>query len=315
LSQPLRIFKVTISRRDERADMAESATHVRREESVGTASGGLGRWWVYLAVAVGGTWVFWLAAIALGVRFDSPVGLVLLLVGLAVPGVAGIVFVYLVYDERGRADFWNRVVDPRRVGLRWLVVILLVPLGIGVLAGVVDLLLGGTGPAWGEGVTEFALTPLAILPALFYATLPPILEELGWRGYALDRLQLKWSALSAGTILGVVWALWHLPLFFIGGTHQHDSVGFATTGFWLFMAGIVALSVVITWIYNNTERSILGAIVLHGWVNFTAELIVVPDAIYYALWFVLVGVIVAIWGAKTMTAADEVPHPPLPSSP
>jgi membrane protease YdiL (CAAX protease family) len=264
---------------------------------------------------VSGTWVFWLAAIALGVRFDSATGLVLLLVGLAVPGVAGIVFLYLVYDERGRSDFWNRVISPRRVGLRWLVVILLVPLGIAVLAGVVDLLLGGTGPTWGEGVTEFGVSPLAILPALFFATLPPILEELGWRGYALDRLQLKWSALSAGVILGVVWALWHLPLFFIGGTHQHDVVGFATMGFWLFMAGTVALSVAITWVYNNTERSILGIIVLHGWVNFTAETIVVPDPIYYGLWFVLAGAIIAIWGAKTMTAADEVPHPPLPSSP
>lgn len=270
---------------------------------------------MYLAVTVGGTWVFWLAAIALGVRFDSAVGLVLLLVGLAVPGVVGIVFVYLVYDERGRSDFWNRVVDPRRVGFRWLVVILLVPLGIGVLAGVADLLLGGIGPAWGEGVTGFGVNPIAILPALFFATLPPILEELGWRGYALDRLQLNRSALRASLILGVVWALWHLPLFFIGGTHQHDVVGFATTSFWLFMTGTVALSVAITWVYNNTERSILGIIVLHGWVNFTAETIVAPDPLYYGLWFVLAGLIVAVWGAKTMTAAAEVPHPPLPSSP
>ncbi|AUV83882.1 CPBP family intramembrane metalloprotease [Salinigranum rubrum] len=270
---------------------------------------------MYLSVAVGATWVFWLAAIALGVRFDSALGLVLLLVGLAAPGVSGVVFVYLVYDERGQADFWNRVTEPRRVGLRWLVVILLVPLGIGVLAGIADLLLGGSGPSWGEGVTQFALNPLALLPALFFATLPPILEELGWRGYALDRLQLKWSALSASLILGVVWALWHLPLFFIGGTYQHDAVGFATTGFWLFMIGIVALSVAITWVYNNTQRSVLGIVVLHGWVNFTAELIVVPDPLYYALWWVLVVVIVALWGAKTMTAASEVPHPPLPSEP
>ena len=193
--------------------------------------------------------------------------------------------------------------------------ILLVPLGIAVLAGVMDLLFGGTGPTWGEGVTEFGVNPLAILPALFFATLPPILEELGWRGYALDRLQLKWSALSASLILGVVWSLWHLPLFFIGGTHQHDVVGFATMSFWLFMAGIVALSFAFTWIYNNTERSIIGIVVLHGWVNFTAEIIVVPDPAYYGLWFVLAGVIVAVWGAKTMTAAPEVPHPPLPTSP
>ncbi|WP_080506223.1 CPBP family intramembrane glutamic endopeptidase [Halorubrum aidingense] len=295
--------------------MAESTSHTRSKGGVETSGDGVGSWWAYLVVAVGGTWIFWLAAIALGVRFDSAVGFVLLLVGLAVPGVVGVVFVYLVYDERGRSDFWNRVVNLRRVGLRWFVVILLVPLGIGVLAGVADLLLGGPGPAWGEGVTEFGVNPLAILPALFFATLPPILEELGWRGYALDRLQLKWSALSASLILGVVWAIWHLPLFFIDGSFQHDAVGFATTGFWLFMTGIVALSVAFTWIYNNTERSILGIIVLHGWVNFTAETIVVPDIPYYTLWFVLAGAIVAIWGAKTMTADDEVPRPPLPTIP
>ncbi len=293
--------------------MDESTSHARPEDGIENTSDSIGRWWVYLAVAVGGTWLFWLPAIALGLQFDSAVGLVLLLVGLAVPGVAGIAFVYLVYDERGQADFWNRVVNPRRVGLRWLVVILLVPLGISVLAGLADLLLGGAGLAWGEGVTEFGVNPLAILPALFFATLPPILEELGWRGYALDRLQLKWSVLSASLILGVVWALWHLPLFFIEGSFQHDAVGFATTGFWLFMAGIVALSVAFTWIYNNTERSILGIIVLHGWVNFTAEIIVAPDLLYYGLWFVLAAAIVATWGAKTMTAAPEVPHPPLPT--
>ena len=304
---------MVISRLTEHIDMAESTPTVHTKGRIETAPDGLGRWWVYLAVAVGGTWVFWLAAIALGVRFDSAVGLVLLLVGLAVPGVVGIAFVYLVYDERGRDDFWNRVVDPRRVGLRWLAVILLVPLGVAVLAGVVDLLLGGTGPTWGEGVTGFGVNPLAILPALFFATLPPNLEELGWRGYALDRLQLTWSALSASLILGVVWAVWHLPLFFIGGTHQHDVVGFATASFWLFMAGTVALSVAITWVYNNTERSVLGIVVLHGWVNFTAETIVVPDPAYYGLWFVLAAAIVAIWGAKTMTTADEVPHPPLPT--
>lgn len=294
--------------------MSELSPRIGAKERVTDTSGVFGRWWVYLAVAVAGTWAFWLPAIALGVRFDSAVGLLLLLVGLAVPGVLGIAFVYLTYDERGRTDFWHRVTQPRRFGIRWLLVILLVPLGIGVLAGVVDLLVGGTGPAWGAGVTEFGVNPLAILPALFFATLPPILEELGWRGYALDRLQLKWSAASASAILGVVWALWHLPLFFIEGSFQHDSVGFATTGFWLFMAGIVALSFAFTWVYNNTERSILGIIILHGWVNFTAEIIVVSDPAYYFLWFVLAGAIVAIWGRKTMMGADEVPHPPLPAA-
>jgi len=295
--------------------MTESTPLVGPNERIGSPATGVGRWWVYLAVALGGTWVFWLAAIALGVSFDSALGLVLLLVGLATPGVTGVVFVYLVYDERGRADFWNRITQPRRIGVRWLAVILLVPLAVTAIGGVVDLLLGGVGPAWGEGVTQFGVNPLAILPALFFATLPPILEELGWRGYALDRLQLRWSALTASLILGVVWSVWHVPLFFVEGSFQHDAVGFGTTGFWLFTAGIVALSVVFTWIYNNTDHSVLGIVVLHGWVNFTAEVVVVPDPAYYALWFVLAGAFVWVWGAKSTRGTDDVPHPPLPSDP
>ncbi|MDS0293644.1 type II CAAX endopeptidase family protein [Halogeometricum luteum] len=278
-------------------------------------SGLVGSWWLFLVVAVGGTWAFWLPAIFLGVSFDTAAGLALLLTGLATPGAAGVAFVYLVYDERGRADFWSRVTESRRVGLRWFAVILGVPVGVSLLAGLVTLLSGGSGVGWGEAVTQFGTNPLVVVPTLFFATLPPILEELGWRGYALDRLQLQWSALTSSVVLGVVWALWHLPLFFVEGSYQHDAVGFATAGFWLFMAGIVALSSVFTWIYNNTERSVLGIIALHGWVNFTAEVVVVPDAVYYPLWFALTGVIVAVWGAKTMTAADEVPHPPLPSDP
>jgi membrane protease YdiL (CAAX protease family) len=186
--------------------------------TLGNTSISAGNPWVFFGVTYVVTWGFWLAAIALGVRFDSAAGLVLLLVGLTGPGAAGIGFVYLVYDERGRTDFWNRIEQVRRIGVEWFLVILLVPVAVTVVAATVDTLSGGPGATLGEGVREFSVNPLAILPALFFATLPPILEELGWRGYALDRLQLNWSALSASLILGVVWAVWHLPLFFIEGS-------------------------------------------------------------------------------------------------
>jgi len=256
------------------------------------------------------TWSFWLAAIALEVRFDSAAGLVLLLVGLTGPGIAGIGFVYFVYDERGRTDFWNRLKQVRRIGARWFLVILLVPVAVTIVAAIVDTLFGGPGAAFGEGVQEFGVNPLAILPALFFATLPPILEELGWRGYALDRLQLNWSAFSASLILGVVWAVWHLPLFFVEGSFQAENVGFGTVGFWLFMIGVVALSVTFTWAYNHTSRSIIAIILFHGWVNFVSETIEVGDIFYYSLWVLFAILLTAIWGAKTLTNAEEVPRPP-----
>lgn len=282
--------------------------------TIGTTSVSVANPWLFFGVTFLITWSFWLSAIVLGVSFNSAVGLVLLLAGLVGPGIAGIGFVYLVYGERGRSDFWNRIVQVRRIGVRWFLVILLLPLVVTITAAVVDLRLGGPGATWGEGVREFGVNPLAILPALFFASLPPILEELGWRGYALDRLQMNWSALSASLLLGAVWAVWHLPLFFIAGTFQREMVGFGTLGFWLFMSGTVALSVAFTWVYNHTSRSILGIILLHGWVNFVSETIEVADVFYYLHWILLVVLLTAIWGTTTLTNSEEVPRPPLPSN-
>lgn len=258
------------------------------------------------------TWSFWLAAIALGISLDSGVGAVLLLAGLAGPGVAGIGFTYLVYDEAGRRDFWERLRETSRISLKWFAVILLLPAVMSLVGAAVDLLLGGTGATWSEGVRGFAASPLALLPALFFATLPPFVEELGWRGYVLDRMQAKWSALTAGVLLGVVWALWHLPLFFVDGTYQ-AGLGVGTLEFWSFMVGVVGLSGVFSWVFNNTSRSILAIIVLHGMVNFTGEIIALTpraDAIATVSWLGLVVVLAVVLGSKTLSRSKDVPRPP-----
>ena len=258
------------------------------------------------------TWPFWLAAIVLGSSLDSAAGAVLLLAGLAGPGIAGVGFTYLVYGERGRADYWRRLTNVSRIGLKWFAVILLLPFVMSLVGAAVDILLGGTGATWSEGVLGFAVSPLAILPAIFFATLPPFVEELGWRGYVLDRLQMQLSALTAGVLLGVVWAVWHLPLFFVDGTYQ-AGLGVGTLEFWSFMIGVVGLSGVFTWVFNNTRRSILAIIVLHGMVNFTGEIIALTpraDAIATVSWIGLVVVLALIWGSQTLTASGDVPHPP-----
>lgn len=268
---------------------------------------------MFFGVAFAITWGCWLAAIALGVRFDSAAGLGLLLLGLTGPGAAGIAFVYLVYDDRGRTDFWRRVRGVRRIGGRWLLAILLLAPVVAATAAALELLSGGTSATLGDWLYEVDTNPAAFLPTLAFATIAPLLEELGWRGYALDRLQLRWSALGASVILGVVWAVWHLPLFFIEGSYQHDTVGFGTLEFWLFMVGIVPVSVAFTWVYNNTERSILAVILMHGWTNFTLQSIELTgrsEVFHIGLWVVVVALLTAIWGAGTLTRDGELPHPP-----
>jgi len=281
--------------------------------TIGNTSVSAGNPWIFFGVTFAITWGFWLTAVALGVRFDSVAGLVLLLLGLAGPGATGIVFVYLVYDERGRTDFWNRVKQARRISGRWLLVILLLAPTVAIAAGSVEILLGGTSATLGDWLYEVDTNPVAFLPTLAFATLAPLLEELGWRGYALDRLQLERSALISSVILGAIWAVWHLPLFFIEGSYQHDMVGFGTLEFWMFMVGIIPVSVAITWVYNNTARSILVAILMHGWTNFTLQSIELTgrsEVFHITIWFVVAALITAIWGAKTLRKDGEMPHPP-----
>ena len=84
-----------------------------------------------------------------------------------------------------------------------------------------------------------------------------VTEELAWRGFALPRLQAGRSALTASLILGLLWGLWHTPLFLIAGTAQTT---WPYLGFVLFT---VAYSVLMTWMYNHTRGSVLLASLFH----------------------------------------------------
>ena len=83
-------------------------------------------------------------------------------------------------------------------------------------------------------------------------------EEMGWRGYALPRLQARHNALVASLILGVIWAIWHYPKFMAPG---NDS------SFGLFFVKIMAEAVLFTWIYNNTRGSLLMTTLCHAAAN------------------------------------------------
>jgi uncharacterized protein len=95
-------------------------------------------------------------------------------------------------------------------------------------------------------------------------------EEIGWRGYALPRLQAGRSALSASLILGVIWSLWHLPLYFTGQTFRPLSL------FVPFVVATIALSVILTWVYNSSGGSLLLVVLIHATYNLPLTLILAP---------------------------------------
>lgn len=264
--------------------------------------------WVFFVATLAWTWLIWGVAIFLGANMETAMGFVLLLLGVMGPMVTGIGFTYLTRDKEGRRDYWKRVISFKRIPARWYLVILLFVPVLNILAALLDVLTGGSGATWGEAALNLVSNPLSVIPSILFASLIPFIEELGWRGYVLDRLQEKRSALVSNLILGVVWSLWHLPMFFVQGSYQAN-LGVGTLEFWLFMIGVIPLSFAFAWIYNNTRRSILAVILFHAMVNFTGEIIAITeraDAISILLWVVAAIGIVVLCGPKTFTREKAI---------
>jgi membrane protease YdiL (CAAX protease family) len=102
---------------------------------------------------------------------------------------------------------------------------------------------------------------LVTLPAHFVYTLllcGPLGEEPGWRGFALPRLQARYGAVVASAVLGVLWALWHLPLWWM----YDKSMPFA-----LYIASAVLMTYLFTWLFNHTGGSVLYALLFHASMN------------------------------------------------
>jgi len=240
-------------------------------------------------------------------RGDEPLTIALGVLSGISPVAVALALLYLTQGREGRRDYWLRVVDVRRIGLGWWAVILLLEPGITAIAALLDSLLGGSGIGLGEA-ERFLDQPLAIFPyILFMLFFGPIPEELGWRGYALDRLQVRRTALNASLILGVVWALWHLPMFFIEGTYQQQ-LGVGTWPFWRFMLGVVAGSVIHTWVFNNTDRSTLAAVLLHFIGNFEGELFALSEraeTLDFGLWVMVAILVTVVWGPRTLSRAPN----------
>ena len=264
--------------------------------------------WIYFVATYVWSCIFGGIAILMDVSMETAAGLGLVLLAVTGPMVTGIAFTYLTRDKAGRRDYWKRVIDFKRIPARWYLVIFLFVPALNSLAALLDVMTGGSGATWGEAALNFISDPSSIILSILFASLIPFIEELGWRGYVLDRLQENRSALASSLILGVVWSVWHLPTFFIRGSYQ-AGLGVGTLAFWLFMIGIVPLNLPFTWIYNNTGRSTLAVILFHSMVNFTGELIALTeraDTLSILLWFVTAIGIAVSWGAKSLTREKVV---------
>ena len=218
---------------------------------------------------------------------------------LAGPFVPSLLAIFLTWKKEGLPGLriLGRRIVQFRLGRRWYMFIFLIVI-VGTLGQLtINKLLGNTFDGHLFVAQLGSFLPLLILG--------PLSEEIGWRGYALERLQTRWNALTSSLIVGLVWALWHLPLFMMVGTSQHE-LGVPYLG---FLVKLTATSVLYTWLYNNTNKSLWSAILLHWLYTYAAQVLssgVTRSSLYNWLEFlpyvVMAVLVVFIWKPQTMSS-------------
>jgi hypothetical protein len=209
------------------------------------------------------TWVVWVPrAINPGGFFDSGVGQALGMVWSYGPALAAMAAA-LITGGRGSLRELGLRLETWRVGWLWYAVAILGPLALVLVAGVVNMALGGTMSEVMSDIFEGGVVNVLVVLAVLCLT-DGLGEETGWRGYALPRLLETTGAVWASLILGVIWAAWHLPLFFTDG-----SAWFGSSILVLFLR-LPATSIMFTWLFQHTQGSLLLAIIFHAALNLFA---------------------------------------------
>jgi membrane protease YdiL (CAAX protease family) len=171
------------------------------------------------------------------------------LVALTGPAVAA--FTTAALAGRREVNDLARRVTAWRVPVRWYAIALLLPLGVTALRTAIETVMEVDGPV--------ELQPIALLSLVVFVLVAG--EEIGWRGFALPRLQNRYGPWVASALLGLVWAVWHFPLFFMTSMPQYG------TPFFSYVPYLIALSLILTVLGMTTRGSVIIATVFHGSVN------------------------------------------------
>lgn len=211
------------------------------------------------------SWAVWLPG-ALGIVEFGSFTLAVIVIGGFGPLVAAALVTWLVGDS---LRSWVGQLLRWRVHYGWYLAAFTIPIVMFAATFIVYSALGN--PV--EQAEVIQQIPVYLLPLIFVLNMVFVFllgggqEELGWRGFALPRLLNRLNAVTASVVIGAVWALWHFPLFLMDGSSQFDQP------FVPYAIGLLALSIVFTWLYRGTGRSVFLAMILHASYNSATVLI------------------------------------------
>ncbi len=216
------------------------------------------------------TWACFItaAAISHGTASTVPalavVRVLLLLLGTFAPSLVALGVTARADGRAGTHALLRRLLE-WRVGAQWYVFAVSYMAAIKLAVALVHRVITGSWPRFGNEAWY------VIVVAIVISTPVQAGEEIGWRGYALPRLAARFGFARASVLLGLIWACWHLPLFFLPGIDKYGQ------SFPVWALQVTAMSVAITWLYAHTNESLLLVMLMHSAVNQTLG--IVPSAV------------------------------------
>jgi membrane protease YdiL (CAAX protease family) len=233
---------------------------------------------LFMALAFALSWASWFAAIGLGGEAMAPPTVLPYLLGAFGPLVAALV-VRIRRVRRGE-PVPEHVVRFRRATLLWTPPLLVLASATVVSAALLAQAAGDAALSLdaGKEAMKDVGGPAAFLVGMLISG--PLSEEPGWRGTAYPRMRASMGRLQVGLVLGVIWAVWHLPLFFIDGTVQNE-LGLRTPGGVLFAVSSVPMAMLTCYAYERA--GVVAAIAVHFAVNTTLVLLDVDTPVTQAL--------------------------------
>jgi membrane protease YdiL (CAAX protease family) len=223
---------------------------------------------------------------------DNGLYMLLMLPGLMAPFLISLVMILTSKNTNVKKDFFNRLINPRLIQLKMLpVFVFLMPLSV-LFSILLSLPFGGSMSQF-QFAEGFSFSSGSV-PVLLILLLAASFEELGWRGYAFDSLQSRYTYFKASLLFSILWALWHFPLLFVKDSYQyeifHENVWFAVN----FFVSIVPMGMIISWICIKNRKSVLAAILFHFIINISQEILNISQVTKCLETVVLIGVAAVI---------------------
>ena len=226
--------------------------------------------WLFYLSAYIYSWSIWILGITFFKTSVNPYGLAS--IGGLGPIVGLLVYFKLLGSKKDRQKYIKRLFKIKNIKIIIWIIVIFLPFAVVALSNFIDNLIAC------NTLIDFHILELDrefLAAGFFYPVFliffGPIPEELGWRGVAFEELLNRLNYYKAQIIVAVLWALWHIPLFFIHGSYQ-NSLGIFTIAFWMFFINVILNSFITGWIYVKSNRSLLMAIIFHYTINLSGEM-------------------------------------------